>query len=257
MQQLEKEFHIQCVPGDIGKYCILTGDPGRVKVIADYLSNAKLISHNREYVIYTGVLNNEKVSVCSTGIGGPSASIAIEELIHCGANTFIRVGTCGGINCKVCAGDLVIAMSSIRQEGTTYEYAPATYPATADFETILAITDAARELNAVYHVGVVQSKDSFYGQHSPESMPIAPILLQNWEAYKALGVLASEMESAALYVVSAARGVRCGALFTTIWNQEREKAGLDQNMDLDNTLAIRTAILAIKKLIIKDKKPSE
>ncbi len=254
MQEKELQFHIKCRQGDVGKYCILTGDPGRCKHIADYLEDARLVASNREFTVYTGVLDGVVVSVASTGIGGPSAAICMEELANIGADTFIRIGTCGGIRTDVCAGDVVIAQASIRQEGTTYEYAPSGYPATADFEVLCALNEASHEEGAVTHVGVVQSKDSFYGQHSPEKMPVSYELINRWNAYKQLGVLASEMESAALFVVAAARGLRCGALFAVIWNQEREKAGLDQKEFLDTDLAIRCAVGAIKKLIEKDTK---
>ncbi len=253
MQKMEKEYHILCSPGELGEYCILPGDPGRVPRIARYLDDAKLVAQNREFVTYTGSLDGVPVSVASTGIGGPSAAICMEELIHCGVKTFIRVGTCGGIRLDVCAGDLVVAMSAVRQEGTSYEYAPEGYPATADFEVLSALSEAARAMQIKTHVGVVQAKDSFYGQHSPELMPVAPMLLAKWDAYKKLGVLASEMESAALFVLAAARGVRCGAVFSVVWNQEREKAGLDQDNHFDTDEAIRCAIAATRLLIAKDR----
>lgn len=253
MQNHEKQFHILCAPGDVGKYCILTGDPGRCEKIAQYFENPHFVAQNREFTTYTGTLDGEKISVVSTGIGGPSAAIAMEELIHLGATHFIRVGTCGGIQLQVCAGDLIIAQAAVRQEGTTYEYAPVGYPATADFSILCALSQAADQLHAPKHIGVVQAKDSFYGQHSPESMPIAPRLLEKWQAYKQLGVLASEMESAALFVVAASRGVHCGAVFSAIWNQEREAAGLDQKEILDTDLAVKCALLAFRKIIALSK----
>ncbi len=251
MQLNDKQFHISCQPGDVGSYCILTGDPGRCKQIARYFDAPRFIAQNREFVTYTGELAGEKISVVSTGIGGPSAAIAMEELIRLGVTHFIRVGTCGGIQLQVCAGDLVIAQSAVRQEGTTYEYAPIGYPATADFDLVCALVRAAEELKAPHHVGVVQAKDAFYGQHDPEHMPIADQLLAKWQAYKQLGVLASEMESAALFVVAASRGVHCGAVFSAIWNQEREAMGLDQKQNLDPDIAIRCAILAFRQIIAK------
>ncbi len=246
---MERQFHIQCVNGDVGEYCILPGDPGRCEKIAKYLDNASFVRQNREYVVYTGYLEGEKVSVVSTGIGGPSAAIAMEELVNIGVKEFIRIGTCGGIHLDVQAGDLVIAMSAVRQDGTSAEYAPEGYPATADFQIVQALSQAADHLHAKKHIGVVQAKDSFYGQHSPERMPVGPMLLQKWEAYRRLGVLASEMESAALFVVAASRGVKCGSVFSVLWNQEREKAGLDQNQVFDTDLAIRCAVEAIRILI--------
>ena len=208
---------------------------------------------NREYVTYTGTLLGEKVSVTSTGIGGPSASIAMEELANLGADTFVRVGTCGGIKLEVSSGDIVVATGAVRMEGTSREYAPVEFPAVADFEVLTALVDAAKASGRRWHAGVVQCKDSFYGQHAPERMPVAGELQSKWEAWKRLGVLASEMESAALFTVAAYRGVRCGSAFHVIWNQERNAAGLDQTRDEDTESAIRVGIEAVKLLIQRDR----
>ena len=253
MQQHDVQFHIRCKEGDVGGYCILPGDPGRCEAIAAQFDDARLVSQNREYTVYTGVLLGEKVSVCSTGIGGPSAAIAMEELIHIGAHTFVRVGTCGGMSAKVRAGDVVIATGAIRMEGTSREYAPIEFPAVPDFSVLCALVQAAEELQYPYHAGVVQCKDSFYGQHSPETMPVAAVLQYKWEAWKRLGALASEMESAALFTVAAARDVRCGAVFSALWNQEREKAGLDQDEVFDTARAITVGVEALKRLIAADR----
>ena len=257
MHQLEKQFHIACAPGDVGRYCILPGDPGRCPSIAALFDGAVKVAENREFVTYTGTLLGEKVSVCSTGIGGPSASIAMEELHNCGADTFIRVGTCGGIDLSVKSGDIVVATGAIRYEHTSLEYAPMEFPAVADLDITLALRDAAREMGKTVHTGVVQCKDSFYGQHQPEKSPVSYALLQRWEAWKKLGVKASEMESAALFVVAAALGVRCGSCFHVIWNQEREKAGLDQTMNEDTSAAVRVGVEALKRLILADRKERE
>ncbi len=253
MQELERQYHINCVPGDVGRYCILPGDPGRCESIAALFDDAKFVGQNREYRIYTGTLLGEKVSVCSTGIGGPSASIAMEELTAIGADTFIRVGTCGGIDLDVQSGDIVVATGAIRFEHTSLEYAPIEFPAVADFGITGALVEAARAMGKTCHTGVVQCKDSFYGQHSPERMPVSYELLSKWEAWKRLGVKASEMESAALFVVAAALGVRCGSCFHVVWNQEREKAGLDQFMSEDTTAAVRVGVEALKLIIARDK----
>ena len=253
MQKLEKQFHIHCKAGDVGRYCILPGDPGRCKAIAALFDNAQFVASNREFTIYTGSLLGEKVSVCSTGIGGPSASIAMEELHNIGADTFIRVGTCGGIDLDVQSGDIVIATGAIRFEHTSMEYAPIEYPAVANFEVATALVEAARESGHRYHTGVVQCKDAFYGQHSPARMPVSYELLNKWEAWKRLGVKASEMESAALFVVADALGCRCGSCFHVIWNQEREAAGLDQKMTEDTSSAVRLGVEALKKLIEADR----
>ena len=253
MQQHDVQFHIRCKEGDVGGYCILPGDPGRCEAIAAQFDDARLVSQNREYTVYTGMLLGEKVSVCSTGIGGPSAAIAMEELIHIGAHTFVRVGTCGGMSAKVRAGDVVIATGAIRMEGTSREYAPIEFPAVPDFSVLCALVQAAEGLQYPYHAGVVQCKDSFYGQHSPETMPVAAVLQYKWEAWKRLGALASEMESAALFTVAAARDVRCGAVFSALWNQEREKAGLDQDEVFDTARAITVGVEALKRLIAADR----
>ncbi len=253
MQQMEKQYHIACVPGDVGRYCILPGDPGRCASIAALFDDAKLVSQNREYVIYTGSLLGEKVSVCSTGIGGPSAAIAMEELTAIGADTFIRVGTCGGIDVNVQSGDIVVATGAIRFEHTSMEYAPIEFPAVADFGITAALIRAAQDMGKTCHAGVVQCKDSFYGQHSPARMPVSYELLSKWEAWKRLGVKASEKESAALFVVAAALGVRCGSCFHVVWNQEREAAGLDQKMSEDTSAAVRVGVEALKLLIAEGK----
>ena len=253
MQQLEKQYHINCVPGDVGRYCILPGDPGRCQSIAALFDSPKFVGQNREYVIYTGTLLGEKVSVCSTGIGGPSAAIAMEELHNIGADTFIRVGTCGGIDLNVQSGDIVVATGAIRFEHTSREYAPIEFPAVSDFGVAAALAQAARDMGKTCHMGVVQCKDSFYGQHSPGRMPVSYELLNKWEAWKRLGVKASEMESAALFVVAAALGVRCGSCFHVVWNQEREAAGLDQKMSEDTSAAVRVGVEALKLLIRRDR----
>ncbi len=253
MQQLERQYHINCVQGDVGRYCILPGDPGRCESIAALFDGAAFVGQNREYVIYTGSLLGEKVSVCSTGIGGPSAAIAMEELTAIGADTFIRVGTCGGIDLSVQSGDIVVATGAIRFEGTSREYAPIEFPAVSDFGIAAALADAARAMGKTCHTGVVQCKDSFYGQHSPTRMPVSYELLNKWEAWKRLGVKASEMESAALFVVAAALGVRCGSCFHVVWNQEREAAGLDQQMSEDTSAAVRVGVEALKLLIERDR----
>ncbi|MET3557637.1 uridine phosphorylase [Streptococcus rupicaprae] len=248
-----KQFHINVEPGQIGKYVILPGDPKRCSAIAKYLDNAELVADSREYVTYTGSLEGVPVSVTSTGIGGPSAAIAIEELVNCGAETLIRIGTCGGMDTDVKGGDLVIASGSIRMEGTTREYAPIEFPAVADVEVTNALIPAAQSLDQSYHVGVVQSKDSFYGQHSPETKPVQSELESKWQAWLRMGCKASEMESAALFIVAAYRKVKAGAIFLALGNQEREKQGLDNPIVHDTSIAIKTAVEAVRQLILAEK----
>ena len=247
------QYHIQVRPGDIGRYVILPGDPKRCAKIAQYFDNPILIADNREYVTYTGYLDGEKVSVTSTGIGGPSASIAMEELVQVGADTFIRVGTCGGIDIDVKGSDIVVATGAVRAEGTSKEYAPIEFPAIANIDVTNALIAVCKEKKVTYHTGVVQCKDSFYGQHSPERMPVSYELMNKWEAWKRLGVKASEMESAALFVVASHLGVRCGSTFLVVANQEREASGLENPVAHDTDVAIKIAIDALKQLIKSDR----
>ncbi|NCB93189.1 MAG: uridine phosphorylase [Clostridia bacterium] len=247
------QYHLQIRKGDVGRYVIMPGDPKRCAKIAAHFDDAKLIADSREFVTYTGYLDGEKVSVTSTGIGGPSASIAMEELVQCGADTFLRVGTCGGMEMSVKGGDLVIATGAIRMEGTSKEYAPIEFPAVADLEVTNALVSAARKLGYTYHAGIVQCKDAFYGQHAPEKMPVSYELLNKWEAWKRLGCKASEMESAALFIVASHLGVRCGSDFLVVGNQERDAAGLENPIVHDTEAAISTAVEAIRILIKEEK----
>ena len=248
-----RQYHIGLKAEDIGKYVILPGDPKRCEKIAAYFENPKKVGDRREFVTYTGFLNGEKVSVTSTGIGGPSAAIALTELAKLGAHTFVRVGTCGGIDTDVKSGEIVIAQAAIRAEGTSKEYAPIEFPAVADFGVTSALKKASESLGAKSHIGVVQCKDSFYGQHAPESMPVSYELTNKWEAWKMLGTLASEMESAALFVVASFLKVRVGSCFLVVANQEREKANLENPVVHDTDLAIRVGIEGLKNLIEADK----
>ena len=251
-----RQYHIEVSENEIGKYVILPGDPKRVPKIAKYLEDAKEVADAREFVTYTGTLGGEKVSVTSSGIGGPSAAIALEELVKAGAHTFIRVGTCGGMQMDVKSGDLVIATAAIRMEGTSREYAPIEFPAVASLNVVNALVSSASEGDTPFHTGVVQSKDAFYGQHDPDHMPVSYELKNKWDAWVMLGALAAEMETAALFTVSAARGVRCGSCYLVMANQEREKAGLSNPVVHDTDHAIRVAVSAMRKLIQEDNKPS-
>lgn len=247
-----KQYHTGVGPDDIGGYVILPGDPKRCAKIAAHFDNPVLVADSREYVTYTGTLDGVKVSVTSTGIGGPSASIAIEELSKCGAHTFIRVGTCGGMQDEVCGGDVVIASGAIRMEGTSREFAPIEYPAVADIQVTNALMNAAKKLDIKSHVGVVQCKDSFFGQHEPEVMPVSYELQNKWEAWIRMGCLASEMESAALFIAASFLRVRCGSCFLVVANQERAKKGLPNDQVHDTEIAIVTAVEALRDLIKQD-----
>ena len=251
-EDASRQYHIQVAKGEVGRYVIMPGDPKRCVKITQYFDNPVLIADNREYITYTGTLDGVKVSVTSTGIGGPSASIAMEELSRCGADTFVRIGTCGGMQPEVKSGDIVIATGAIRMEGTSREYAPIEYPAVANLDVTNALVAAAKEKGLSCHTGVVQCKDAFYGQHEPEAMPVGYELLNKWEAWKKMGCLASEMESAALFIAAGKLRARAGSCFLVLANQEREKLGLDNPVVHDTDMAIQVAVEAVRKLIRED-----
>ena len=243
------QYHIMLGEKDGAKYAILPGDPGRTQLIASYLDNPEEIAFNREFRTFAGTLDDEKVLVVSTGIGSPSAAICMEEL-----DTFIRVGTCGGMQDNVLPGDVIIANGAIRMDGTSKEYMPIEYPAVADLFVTKALADAAKELVFRHHIGVVQAKDSFYGQHDPDSMGCSQELNNKWSAWIKGGCLASEMESGALFVVAGVRRLRAGAVFHCVWNQEIAGKGMPQEGRTDDTTkAIKTAVAALRRLIKEDR----
>lgn len=251
---MEKSYHIGFGEEHSARYAILPGDPGRVESIASRLDAPRFVSSHREYTAWEGELSGERVLVMSTGMGGPSTAIAVEELVALGCDTFIRVGTCGGMQENVVGGDIVVATSAIRMEGTTREYVPIEFPAVADHFVTDCLIDAAERLSLTCHAGVVHCKDSFYGQHSPDTMPQGSVLREKWNAWIRAGCLASEMESAALFVVSSVRRVRAGAVFSVVWNQERERMGLSNPQVHDTSSAIRTAVEALRTVIENDSK---
>lgn len=243
-------YHIGVEKGAVGKYVILTGDPKRCEHIASFFDNPILVGDSREFTTYSGTINGELVSVSSTGIGGPSAAISITELVEAGGRVFIRVGTCGGMSLRVTPGDLVVATASIRRDGTSREYAPIEYPAIADFDVSSRIIDVLKKEKIKYHQGVVESKDSFYGQLSPDVMPIKDELKEKWDAYLKLGnCKASEMETATLFIVGAFLNVKVGAILLAIHNQERQEAGVENNPTFDMDAAFKVAIETIKGMI--------
>ena len=207
-------YHIKMKKGDVGRYVLMPGDPFRTDLIASFLDNATLVAHNREHKSWTGSLDGVPVSVTSTGMGCPSTAIALEELIKIGADTFIRIGTAGPV-CELSTDpswDGAICTAAVRDEGTTIHYIPIEYPAVADRHVVAALADAAQQRGLKYLEGITQSKDSFYSEVDPEDQPLAGRLLERWEAWKRGNVVASEMEAAALFVISSIRGKRAGAI---------------------------------------------
>ena len=243
-----KQMHLQIQRGDIGRYVILPGDPARCEKIARFFDRPKHLASNREYTIWTGSLEGVPVAVCSTGIGGPSAAIALEELVECGADTFLRVGTSGGIVDEVKGGDIVIATAAIRQEGTSREYLPLEFPAAADFSVVSALREAAVKLGLRHHIGVIQSKDSFYGEIRPAQQPVADELLAKWKAWKAAGALTSEMEAAALFIAAQVLHVRCGAVLNVLWNADNDDAPAIPPDAAER--GVKTAVEALRMIIV-------
>ena len=250
---MEQSYHIGIGAEHGARYAILPGDPGRVEVIARHLEHPRFLSEHREYTAWIGELDGVPVLVMSTGMGGPSTAICVEELKTTGVDTFIRLGTCGGMQPEVVGGDLVIATGAIRMEGTSREYVPIEFPAVPNLGVTNALVDAAESLGLRYHTGVVQCKDSFYGQHEPSRMPVGYELEAKWRAWIGAGCLASEMESAALFIVASTLRVRAASLFTVVWNQERARLGLPNPECHDNENAIRVAVEAVRRLIAQDK----
>jgi uridine phosphorylase len=237
-----KQHHIQLQAGDVGRYVLLPGDPGRVEIIAGHLQGAVHVATNREYVTYTGFLDGVKVSVTSTGIGCPSAAIAIEELVKVGADTFIRVGTSGGIQPGTKSGDLAIVSAAIRDEGTTLHYMPIEFPAAADLEVISALRRAAQRKGFRYRVGITQSKDSFYGEVEPERSAVSERLLDRWKAWEIGGAICSEMEASAIFIIASMLKVRAGGIM--VMHGEGEIGSLEP--------LIETAIEGVRELIKGD-----
>lgn len=251
---MEPLYHIGIDDTHGAKYVILPGDPGRVEKIAGFLDNPRFYHQNREYTTWLGELAGETVMVMSTGMGGPSTAICVEELYQTGVRNFLRIGTCGGMATDVIGGDVVIATGAIRMEGTTREYVPIEFPAVADLDMTNALVQAAKNLEATWHAGIVQCKDSFYGQHSPERMPAGSELMSKWDAWIKAGCLASEMESATLYIVAQVLGARAACVLNVVWNQERERQGLSNPHCHDTTGAIKVAVESIRLMIEAAKK---
>lgn len=240
--QFEEQFHLKVHKGQVHENVILTGDPGRVREIAGRLDTSEFIASNREFTIWNGEKNSVPITVCSTGIGAPSAAICVTELAECGAKNFIRVGTCGAMQDNIIPGDLIIPNAAIRGDGATIEHLPLEFPAVPDFFLTQKLFSSAIP---PVHIGVVQSKDSFYSQHSPEKQPLSAHLLQRWNAYIKGNCLASEMECSAIFIISQILNLKSAAILTVIWNQERFKKGLDSGVAaLSSDHAIDAAIRA-------------
>ena len=243
----EMQYHVHLKRGDIGRYVILPGDPGRTPLIASFFDDAKEVAFNREYRTFTGTVDGIKVSCCSTGIGCPSTAIAVEELIKCGADTFIRIGTCGALQPEVKLGDLCITTGAVREEGTTRQYVPLSYPAVADLDVTIALRQAAKNLGYPAHTGIGHCKDAFFIED--KDIPIREDIEAKWNAWYKSNVISTSMESAALFVVSSIRRVRAGEVLATI-GLTYDDAPIMKKVGIEE--GIKTAIEAGRILAAQD-----
>ena len=246
----ERKYHVGLSKGEVGEYVLVPGDPGRTPMIAKYLDDAREVAFNREYRTFTGSLGGMPVSTISSGMGGPSVAIAIEELSELGVHTFLRVGTCGAAQPEIKMGDLVIALASVRTEGTPTGYVPLEYPAVASLDVVNALVEAAKAAGAPHHLGVIRSVDALYSDLVPDSMPRAKQLNEELEMWSRAGVLCNEMESSTLFVVARIRRVRAGTINLCV---DELGAGEIHHVDpmfMDRMLKV--AVDAIRRLIKQD-----
>jgi uridine phosphorylase len=242
---MPKQYHIQLDKGEVGKYVLLPGDPGRVPQIAKFFDSAQKVAENREFVTYTGEVAGIPISATSTGIGCPSAAICVEELARIGAEVFIRVGTAGSLQKQVGLGHLVISTGAVREEGTSRQYVPISYPAVADLGVTTALVEAAGKLGFTHHVGIDHCKDAFYAEFS-EGHPMSEEWAMRWKVWQRCGVLATSMESAAIYVISSIKGLRAGEVLAIVGLAYQDHPVLDKKKGIDE--AIQVAIEAVKIL---------
>ncbi len=228
-----KQYHIGISPGEISRYVLLPGDPGRVSFIASFWEKAEKVGENRQYVSYTGKIDGTPISCCSTGIGGPGVAIAVEELARCGADTFIRVGTAGALQDYVQNGDVAISDSAVRLEGTSQTYVRTEYPAVASYDVTLALIEAAARRKYRYVVGVTRTGDAFYSQRTPsnsfnsywqsEMEGIIDDLIRS-------NVVSAEMEASVLFTMARLFKLRSGCVCAIIDNiAEVRKKGIKFN----------------------------
>ena len=238
-----KQPHILCDKNDIAERVLLPGDPARVLRVAEHLEDSKEVAFNREFRTVTGSYKGVPVTVTSTGIGGASAVIAVEELIACGAKSFIRIGSCGACQQGIAVGDLVISSGSVREDGASKMYAPSEYPAVPDFRLLSALVTACENLGYRHYTGITRSHDSFYIDHEVE-------LMRKWNS---LGVIASDMETSALFTLASIRGVRAAAVLNNVVLYEADvKEGVGDYVDEASAASegeSREIVVALEALI--------
>jgi uridine phosphorylase len=245
-----KKYHIGLAKGEVGDYVLVPGDPGRTPMIAKYLDGAKEVAFSREYRTFTGSLDGVPVSAMSTGMGGPSVAIGVEELSELGVHTFLRVGTCGAAQPEIKMGDLVIALGSVRSEGTPNGYVPLEYPAVASLDVVNALVDAAKASGAPYHVGIIRSVDALYSDLMPDTMP-RPHLRDELEMWSRAGVLSNDMETSTLFVVARLRKLRAGTINLCV-----DELGAGEIHHLDPSYMdrmLKVAVDALRLLIKNDR----
>ncbi|MBP1449399.1 MAG: uridine phosphorylase [Thermoproteus sp.] len=247
-----RAYHIMVAQGEVPRYVLLPGDPGRVPKIATFWDEAREVARNREFVTYIGKYRGVPIGATSTGIGSGSTAIAVEELLWAGSDTFVRVGTTGALRRDVRIGDVIIGTGAVRWDGASRWYAPPEYPATAHWTVVNALVHAAESLGVRYHAGVVASTDSFYiGQERPGHGGFLPPWAKGLvESLRSLGVLSFEMESATIFTLASIYGARAGGIYAVVANRETDEfvpeAGVED--------AIRVANEAVKILYERDKR---
>jgi len=246
----ERKYHVGLAKGEVGEYVLVPGDPGRTPMIAKFIDDAREVAFSREYRTFTGTLSGVPVSTISSGMGGPSVAIAVEELSELGVHTFLRVGTCGAAQPEIKMGDLVIAIGSVRSEGTPNGYVPTEYPAVASLHVVNALVDAAKASGAPYHVGIIRSVDALYSDLLPDRMP-RPHVRDELEMWSRAGVLSNDMESSTLFVVARLRKLRAGTINLCV-----DELGAGQIHHLDQSFMdrmLKVAVEAIRSLIERDR----
>ncbi|NWF97225.1 MAG: nucleoside phosphorylase [Candidatus Thorarchaeota archaeon] len=240
----EREYHIGVAPGELPELVLLPGDPDRARLIAEsFFQSPEQVAKKREYWSFRGKHHGVGVAVCSTGIGCPAAAIALEELIRVGCTTFIRVGTAGAIDPTLCSGDLVILTGVVRNDGTSRQYVPIEFPAVADFGLIQLLTEQATARGVRFRVGIGHSKDAFYSEF-PHMVASPEHQRQQWESLRRARVIATEMESAALYTIGHLRGVRVATICTIVGESVDKEARIDRLPPLDNMVLTALDALA-------------
>ncbi len=252
---MSKMLHIALGPEDAAKYALIPGNPDRCEKIAALLDDPVKVAQNREHTTYAGYVDEQRVLVVSTGMGGPSTAICVEELARIGVDTFIRVGTCASTSATVGIGDIVIPNGAVRMEGTGLHYLPLEFPAVPDFGLVKALERAAIGMGFDPVIGVVIHKDSFYTEIDPETKPVAYELVAKWNAYLAGGAVATDMETAALCLVAASRGLRAATVLVsaTSFGDPAAKDVSAQAYPHDfEERPIRVAVDALREVLVAD-----